>query len=94
LALPRLRLPDRDQGCPNRRLRVVIGSDSANTIATILGLLGNDVSIANDGARAVELAERVRPELILMDVGDLETLLSELKASRADRARGLLDTQP
>jgi CheY-like chemotaxis protein len=59
-------------GNSRHRFRILVVDDhhdSANTIAAILGMLGNHVSIANDGAQAVELAERVRPELILMDVG-------------------------
>jgi CheY-like chemotaxis protein len=38
-------------------------------MAAMLSFLENDVAIAYDGCQAVELAERVRPELILMDLG-------------------------
>jgi signal transduction histidine kinase/CheY-like chemotaxis protein len=43
--------------------------DSAESLATMLRLSGNDVHIAHDGIEAVERAEAVRPEVILMDVG-------------------------
>ena len=35
----------------------------------MLRLLGNEVRTAHDGVEAVEVAERFRPEVILMDVG-------------------------
>lgn len=43
--------------------------DSAESLATMLRLSGNDVHIAHDGIEAVERAEAIRPEVILMDVG-------------------------
>jgi signal transduction histidine kinase/DNA-binding NarL/FixJ family response regulator len=53
-------------------LRVLIADDNedaAESMAAMLSFLENDVAIAYDGCQAVELAERVRPELILMDLG-------------------------
>ena len=38
-------------------------------MATLLKLLGNEVRTANDGVEAEEVAERFRPEVVLMDVG-------------------------
>jgi len=35
----------------------------------MLKLLGNEVRIAHDGIEAVELAERFRPQVVLMDLG-------------------------
>lgn len=43
--------------------------DAAESLATMLRLSGNDVYIAHDGMEAVERAETIRPEVILMDVG-------------------------
>jgi CheY-like chemotaxis protein len=43
--------------------------DGAESMATMLGLLGNEVESAHDGLTAVELAERFRPDLVLMDIG-------------------------
>jgi PAS domain S-box-containing protein len=55
---------------PRRRILVVDDNrDSAETMAALLGMLGNDVVMAHDGIEAVEAAERVRPEVVLMDVG-------------------------
>jgi CheY-like chemotaxis protein len=55
---------------PARRILVVDDSrDSARTLATVLRLRGNEVHIAHDGIEAVEAAERIRPDIVLMDVG-------------------------
>lgn len=43
--------------------------DGTRTMAMMLRLLGNDVTTAHDGPEAVTLAERFRPNLILMDIG-------------------------
>jgi len=38
-------------------------------MAVLLEAMGNEAHVAHDGLSAVELVERVRPELVLMDVG-------------------------
>jgi PAS domain S-box-containing protein len=43
--------------------------DSAESLATMLRLSGNEVHTAHDGVEAVERAESIKPEVILMDVG-------------------------
>jgi CheY-like chemotaxis protein len=43
--------------------------DSASSLAMMLQLLGNEVRVARDGLDAVGLAERFRPQVILMDLG-------------------------
>ncbi|MBX9581602.1 MAG: PAS domain S-box protein [Gemmataceae bacterium] len=53
-----------------RRVLVVDDNrDSAESMAEMLRLLGNEVAVAHDGLAAVEAAGRTRPDLILMDVG-------------------------
>ena len=55
---------------PRRRILVVDDNrDSARSMAMLLKLRGNDVVTANDGLEAVETAEQIRAEVILMDVG-------------------------
>lgn len=44
-------------------------ADAANSLATILRMSGHDVHIASDGHSAVQLAIRVRPQLVLLDIG-------------------------
>jgi CheY-like chemotaxis protein len=55
---------------PRRRILVVDDNrDSADSMAMILKLTGNDVVTAHDGVEAVEAAGKFRPQVILMDVG-------------------------
>jgi PAS domain S-box-containing protein len=55
---------------PGRRILVVDDNrDSALSLAMLLELHGNEVATAHDGLEAVELAERWRPEVILLDLG-------------------------
>ncbi len=44
-------------------------ADSAETLAMLLEVFGNEVHVARDGAQAVEMAEALRPEAILLDIG-------------------------
>jgi PAS domain S-box-containing protein len=55
---------------PGSRVLVVDDSiDNAKTLARILKLLGHDVRTAHDGQEAIEVAQRLRPELVLLDLG-------------------------
>jgi CheY-like chemotaxis protein/anti-sigma regulatory factor (Ser/Thr protein kinase) len=55
---------------PRRRILVVDDNrDSANSMAMMLTLMGNDVRTAHDGIEAVETAEEFHPKAILMDLG-------------------------
>ncbi len=59
--------------------------DSADSLAMMLRLLGNEVRTAYDGLEAIELAEQFRPAVILMDVG--MPRLNGLEATRRLRDR-------
>lgn len=53
-----------------RRVLVVDDNhDSAQTLAMLLQMTGNDVQTAHDGMEAVEKAESGKPDLILLDIG-------------------------
>lgn len=55
---------------PRRRILVVDDNqDSAESMAEMLRLFGNEVDVAHDGIEAVERAASFRPQFILMDVG-------------------------
>ncbi len=55
---------------PARRILVADDNeDSAGALAMMLGLLGDHVDTARDGVEAVEAAERLRPQIVLMDMG-------------------------
>jgi PAS domain S-box-containing protein len=52
-----------------RILVVDDNKDSADSMAMLLRLKGNDTRTAHDGLEAVETAESFRPELVLLDIG-------------------------
>jgi len=55
---------------PAARIMVVDDNrDSAQSLAALLTLMGNEVLTAGDGMEAVEQAEAFRPDVILMDMG-------------------------
>ncbi len=55
---------------PSRRLLVVDDNqDAANTLAMLLKAVGHNVTVAYDGAQALESAEIVEPEIIFLDIG-------------------------
>jgi len=53
-----------------RRLLVVDDNeDSASTVAELLKMSGNEVSVAHDGTSAVERMASFRPDVVLLDIG-------------------------
>ncbi len=55
-----------------RRRRVLVADDSvdgAEMMAALLEALGSEAHVAHDGLAVVEVAERIKPDLVLMDVG-------------------------
>lgn len=64
--------PDGDPRLLPVQRRVLIVDDhrdTADTLASMLGLLGYDVRTAYDGASAITAAEQFRPDVMLMDIG-------------------------
>ena len=43
--------------------------DAATSLSYVLGLAGYDTAIAHDGKRALEIAEVLRPAIVLLDIG-------------------------
>jgi CheY-like chemotaxis protein len=70
-------LPDFEDAAPapaldsiTRRFLVVDDNrDSAESIATLLQLSGHRTFVVHDGLAAVEAAEHLRPDVVLLDVG-------------------------
>jgi signal transduction histidine kinase/CheY-like chemotaxis protein len=62
-----------DAARPSRQSRRILlvddNQDSVESLATTLRLCGNEVHIAHDGIEAVERADELRPEVIVMDLG-------------------------
>jgi CheY-like chemotaxis protein len=55
--------------CPDRVLVVDDNQDGAEILAETLRELGHVVEIAHDGPSALEIAQRFRPQLALLDIG-------------------------
>jgi len=55
---------------PPRRILIVDDNrDAALSLAMLMELTGNETHIAHDGQEAVEAAARLRPDVILLDIG-------------------------
>jgi PAS domain S-box-containing protein len=54
---------------PRRVLIVDDSRDGAESLALLLQLAGHETHLAHDGAEAVALAERLRPDVVLLDIG-------------------------
>ncbi len=53
----------------HRLLVVDDNHDAADSLARLLQLMGHEVAIAYDGPSAVDCAEKVRPRVVLLDIG-------------------------
>lgn len=54
----------------HRRILVVDDNvDAAETLALLLQLGGHHTDVAHDGEKALELAEQLGPDLVLLDIG-------------------------
>jgi CheY-like chemotaxis protein len=84
-AFPEPLEPEAGAGGPRRRFLVADDNlDAANSLALLLRLFGHEVQVAHDGLEALEVAERFRPEVVLMDVG--MPVLNGHEATRRIRA--------
>ena len=63
--------PQEEPRLPGKRRILVVDDnrDSAESLAMLLRLSGNETAIAYDGEEAVEAAARQRPDVILLDIG-------------------------
>jgi DNA-binding response OmpR family regulator len=53
-----------------RRVLVVDDNqDAADSLAMLLGVRGEDVRIAYDGAKALEVEREFKPDVVLLDIG-------------------------
>ena len=73
VAAPRSLRPEPRSSSPYARpLRVAIIEDSLDTaesLGLLLDLLGYAVSVAHSGARGVEVVKKVKPDVVLCDIG-------------------------
>ena len=69
--------PERPHGrtnefTPSARRRILVvddNVDSADSLSQLLEMLGNEVHTANDGEAGIALAAKLRPDLVMMDIG-------------------------
>jgi PAS domain S-box-containing protein len=69
LAGPQATTPQVHAGSGRRILVVDDNRDSAESLATLLRLLGNDVRTAYEGRQALVVAGSYRPDVVLLDLG-------------------------
>ena len=65
-------LPLAEESTATKRLRILVvddNEDSARTMAMLLQHIGNEAFTAFDGVTALEAAERLRPDLAILDIG-------------------------
>jgi signal transduction histidine kinase len=61
-----------EEAAPRSALRILIvddNRDSADSLAMMLRIMGNDTRTAHDGLEAVAVAEASRPDVVLLDIG-------------------------
>jgi two-component system, chemotaxis family, CheB/CheR fusion protein len=64
------RADDRDLRLPRRRILVVDDNlSNATSLEVLLRALGQEVHSAHDGRTALEMARRLHPEVLLLDIG-------------------------
>ena len=61
--------PQHEPAPPRRVLVVDDNIDGANTVAELLRLMGHEVEVEHDGLGAVSAALRLRPDVVLLDIG-------------------------
>jgi len=64
--------PSHEEQEPATKCRILIADDnhdSADSLAMLLTIMGNEVGTAYDGEQAVEAAEAIRPDVVLLDIG-------------------------
>jgi PAS domain S-box-containing protein len=63
---------DDEPAAPQSSLRILIvddNRDGADSLAMMLRLMGNDTATAYDGQEGLDMAGRLRPDVVLLDIG-------------------------
>ena len=80
---------------PSRRILVVDDSrDGGESLATLLRVLGADVSLAHSGRKALECVDAFKPDVVLLDIGmpgmDGYEVAHRIRANPANRGLSLI----
>lgn len=70
--LPRLGAPDLEGAMVRLSRRVLVvddNRDSADTLSTLLQVMGCEVGVAYDGQQALEVGAQLKPDAVLLDLG-------------------------
>lgn len=67
--VPEAAVPSALAARPLRILVVDDNVDAADTVAELLGMLGNEVRVVHDGLSAVSMAAVMMPDVVLLDIG-------------------------
>lgn len=93
----RLDVPHTDEGAPAKMLKVMVvddNADAAEMLAMYVEALGHQVSVENSSIKALPLAQSVRPDVCLLDIGlpdmDGYELARRLRADPATSASVLV----
>ena len=63
-------MPSDSAATPPRRVLVADDNfDASETLALLLRFDGHEVHVANDGLEAIELFERLQPDVAILDIG-------------------------
>src|SRR3954471_22414092 len=71
-ALPAPSAPEEPMETPSRCRRVLVADDNVDageSLAMLLRLDGHEVELASNGSDAVELFDRMKPEIAILDIG-------------------------
>jgi CheY-like chemotaxis protein len=90
---PARSVPARGVAAARRRILVVEDNlDSAEAMLLLLKGVGHEVTVVSDGREAVDVAKRLRPEVILLDIGlpgmdgyELARMLRNMPETRSAR---------
>jgi PAS domain S-box-containing protein len=80
-----------DQAGASQRHRILVvddNRDAAETLAELLGMLGNEVAVALDGLSAIERVAQFQPDVVLLDIG-LPDINGYEVARRVRRLKGI-----
>jgi CheY-like chemotaxis protein len=63
---------DADESVDASKYRILVvddNRDGADSLARMLRLMGHEIHTAYDGEKAIEMADALRPEIVLLDIG-------------------------